>query len=136
MKAMSENKDPFGLFYLMYKIHKPGRTTRPVCSDCASLLHALGKWITSELLPIVQRQQSYFENSFKLKEILDELEVPPNTDTFTCDAKSMYTNIPTAPALAVVGQYLRNNIPEDLAEALIDALTIVMENNIIRFGDT
>jgi hypothetical protein len=66
-KSLNENEDPFGYFYLMYKIHKPGRTTRPVCSDCSSLLHALGKWITTMLNPIAQHQQSYFENSFALK---------------------------------------------------------------------
>lgn len=135
-KSLSANKDPFGYFYLTYKIHKPGRTTRPVCSDCSSIIHALGKWITTQLLPIAQRQQSYFENSFALKTILDEMEVPNNTKIFSCDAVSMYTNIPTGPALEVVGNYLREHCHPTLANALIEALTIVMENNIIRFGDT
>ena len=135
-KSLAENTDPFGFFYLMYKIHKPGRTTRPVCSDCSSLLHGLGKWITTELNPIAQRQQSYFQNSFALKEMLDDMEVPPNTKIFSCDAKSMYTNIPTEPALEVVGLYLRAHCNSKLAEALIDALTIVMKNNIVQFGDT
>lgn len=135
-KSLNENEDPFGYFYLMYKIHKPGRTTRPVCSDCSSLLHTLGKWITTMLNPIAQRQQSYFENSFALKEILDSTKIPPNTKIFSCDAKSMYTNIPTAPALEVVGQYIHDHCHPNLANALIEALTIVMENNIIRFGDT
>jgi hypothetical protein len=134
--GLTENSDPFVFFYLMYKIHKPGRKTRPVCSDCSSMLHALGKWITTELNPIAQRQQSYFQNSFALKEMLDNMEVPPNTKIFSCDATSMYTNIPTGPALQVVGQYLRANCDAALAEALIDALTIVMQNNIVQFGDT
>ena len=135
-KALSKNKDPFGYFYVMYKIHKPGRTTRPVCSDCSSIIHALGKWITTVLLPIAQRQQSYFENSFALKTILDEMEIPPNTKIFSCDAVSMYTNIPTGPALEVVGKYLHDNVNPKLATAIIEALKIVMENNIICFGDT
>ena len=135
-KSLRENRDPFGYFYTMYKIHKPGRKTRPVCSDCSSVIHALGKWITTELNPIAQRQQSYFQNSFALKTILDEMEVPNNTKLFSCDAVSMYTNIPTGPALEVVGNYLMQNCNPKLATALIEALTIVMENNIIRFGDT
>ena len=44
----------------------------------------------------------------------------------------MYTNIPTEPALEVVGLYLRAHCNAKLAEALIDALTIVMKNNIIQ----
>ena len=135
-KSLRENDDPFGYFYTMYKIHKPGRKTRPVCSDCSSVIHALGKWITTELNPIAQRQQSYFQNSFALKTILDEMEIPNNTKLFSCDAVSMYTNIPTGPALEVVGNYLTQHCHPQLATALIEALTIVMENNIIRFGDT
>ena len=50
---------------------------------------------------LAQRQQSYFQNSFALKEMLDDMEVPPNTKIFSCDAKSTYTNIPTEPALEV-----------------------------------
>ena len=42
-KKLTETaKDPFGYLYLLYKIHKPGLTTCPVCSDCASTPHALG----------------------------------------------------------------------------------------------
>ena len=36
-------KDPFGYFYLLVKLHKTPISTRPVCSDCASVPHALGK---------------------------------------------------------------------------------------------
>jgi len=38
-------KDPFGYFYLLYKLHKDPISTRPVCSDCGSLHHALGQWV-------------------------------------------------------------------------------------------
>jgi len=35
--------EPFGYFYLLYKLHKTPVKTRPVCSDCASTPHALGQ---------------------------------------------------------------------------------------------
>ena len=38
------SKDPFGYFYLTVKLHKTPVSTHPVCSDCASVPHALGKW--------------------------------------------------------------------------------------------
>ena len=42
----SKNRnDPYGYFYLLAKIHKSPMTTRPVCSDCASIVHPLGKWL-------------------------------------------------------------------------------------------
>lgn len=48
---------PFGQFYILYKIHKGKNNdgtwpTRHVCSDVTSLPHALGKWITEQLVPI------------------------------------------------------------------------------------
>ena len=137
---VTKNMEPFGFFYLMYKIHKAknkdGRwPTCPVCSDCGSLLHSLGKWITTMLLPIAQEQDSYFENSLALKELIEDMFVPNNSELFSCDAKSMYTNIPTDPALEVISSFLRAKYPF-IAEPLISALTIVMKNNIIQFGDT
>ena len=44
--------DPFGYFYLTIKLHKLPISTRPVCSDCASLPHSLGKWVDIQLQPI------------------------------------------------------------------------------------
>ena len=67
---------PFGQFYIMYKRHKKQNKdgswpTRPVCSDVTSLPHALGKWITEQLVPLQRQQPSYFQDSFALKKILD-----------------------------------------------------------------
>ena len=78
-KKLTETaKDPFGYLYLLYKIHKPGLTTRPVCSDCASTPHALGQYVDETLQPMVKTQQTYFKDSFALKNILDTLHIPPN----------------------------------------------------------
>ena len=45
--------DPFGYFYLLVKLQKTPLSTRPVCSDCASVPHALGKWLDIQLQPIL-----------------------------------------------------------------------------------
>eukprot|EP00956_Cyclotella_meneghiniana_P025681 scaffold54047_cov117-Cyclotella_meneghiniana.AAC.1 len=91
LNNMAENSsNPFGQFYILYKIHKGKKDnawpTRPVCSDVTSLPHGLGKWINEMLIPIAQRQKSYFKDSFELKRRLDELILPPNAMIFTCDA--------------------------------------------------
>ena len=76
-KKLSETADePFGYFYLLYKLHKTPVKTRPVCSDCASLTHALGQWVDEQLQPIVKAQHTYFKNSFELKEELLTLKLP------------------------------------------------------------
>ena len=62
------HSDPFGYFYLSIKIHKGPLSTRPVCSDCTSLVHPLGKWLDQILQPIVASQPFYFKDSFTLKQ--------------------------------------------------------------------
>jgi hypothetical protein len=138
--------NPFGQFYILYKIHKGlkhGRwPTRPVCSDVSSIPHSLGKWITEQLLPVAQAQPSYFRDSFALKELLLTLgHLPDNAEVFTSDATSMYTNIPTNPALSEISRFLRNlhqsgRFRHYDPTALIEALHLVFTNNIFKFGDT
>jgi hypothetical protein len=136
------SNSPLGQFYILYKIHKGMKNgrwpTRPVCSDVTSITHGIGKWINEQLAPVQQAQKSYFKDSFALKEMLDNLVLPPNALLFTADATSMYTNIRTAPALQAVSSYLRTNYPNlsGNVEAIIDALHLVFENNLFKFGDT
>jgi hypothetical protein len=135
---------PFGQFYTLYKIHKGKKNgrwpTRPVCSDVSSIPHGLGKWVTEQLLPIAHAQDSFFRDSFDLKNLLDNLQLPPNALLFTSDATAMYTNIKTTPALDTISQYLREHertlFNHYQSESLISALHIVFLNNILKFGDT
>ena len=54
--------DPFRHFYLTVKIHKSPVSTQPVCSDCASLVHLLRKWLNYALQPVVASQPFYFKD--------------------------------------------------------------------------
>ena len=131
--------DPFPYFYLTMKVHKTPLKTRPIVSCSGSLLFALGIWIDDKLQPVARRQKSYFKSSYVLKQHLLALDLPPNAKLFTSDAVSMYTSIPTAPALREIAHYLRRNralFPDVPVTALVDALTIVMKNNVVQFGDT
>jgi hypothetical protein len=75
--TLKNQNDPFGYFFLMIKIHKAKGGTPPICSDCASLAHPLGKWLNYTLQPVVTSQPSYFKDSFTLKQKLDKLVLPP-----------------------------------------------------------
>ena len=135
---LKENAEPFGYFYLLYKIHKNPMKTRPVCSGSGSLLHPLGMYIDNMLQPIARSRPSFFKSSYDLKRELCSLEIPPNARLFTCDAVSMYTNIPTPPALRLIENFLFDNKerwPHYNPTALVEALKLVMRNNIFRFGD-
>ncbi len=144
-KNMAEcMKNPFGQFYLMYKIHKGKKNgqwpTRPVCSDVSSISHGLGKWVTEQLMPVARAQKSYFKDSFELKAMLDKLVMTPNARFWKADAQSMYTFIDTPPALAEISAYLRAeegvSFHHYRSETLIAALHLIFENNYFKFGDT
>ena len=128
--------DPFGYFYLLMKIHKVPMSSRPVCSDCASVVFPLGEWLNQVLLPIAIKQHSYIKDSFSLKRELNGLTLPPNASLITFDAISMYTNIDINHCIDRISLFLPT-IFEDEHECkgIIEALDIVMHNNRMRFGD-
>ena len=135
----SAAKDPLGYFYLLIKLHKQPISGRPVCSDCGSLPHALGRWVDEILQPIVKDQALYLKNSAALKEELEYMEMPPNASLFTYDAVAMYPSINTAQCIARLSDYLSSpDISSKYGfspKALLEALALVMLNNRMRFGD-
>ena len=127
--------DPFGYFYLTIKIHKTPLSTRPVCSDCASLVHPLGKWLDYALQPVVADQPFYFKDSFSLKQELDKIVLPPNASIITFDAVSMYTNIDINDSIERISTFLANIWDKRACKTIKSAMEIVMKNNRMRFGD-
>jgi hypothetical protein len=132
---LSDNlADPFGYFYLMIKLHELPITTCPVCSDCASLPHALGQWVDDQLQPIVKGQSTYFKNSMDLKKELDKITLPPNALIFMYDAVSMYTNIGMEECISQIKEYLWqaktfHRFHHKHPQAIISAKALVMQNN-------
>ena len=145
-EKLDSNKAPYARFYFTLKAHKlkPGQTvdhlkSRPIVSCPGSLLHGLGVWVDRKLQEVAKSTISYIKNSLELKEQLLKLNLPPNTRLFTTDAVSMYTNIPTHTALNLIGkhitQYKRKSNGTYPADAIREALRLVMTMNIFTFGD-
>jgi hypothetical protein len=138
-RHLRENTDPFGCLYLLVKIHQSPMKTRPIISLKGSLLHGLGLWANDKLQQYATRQKSYFKSSFDLKIELVTMDIPPGARLFIADAVSMYTNINTDSALQFVSQHIREHVSEFTnvpAEALIEALEIIITLNVFTFGDT
>ncbi len=121
--------DPFGYFYLTIKIHKNPVSTRPVCSDCASLVHPLGKWLDYALQPVVANQPFYFKDSFSLKQELVKIVLPPNASIITFDAVSMSTNINIDDSIERISMFLADIWDKHKCKAIKSAMEIVMKNN-------
>ena len=130
-------KDYFSFAYQLYKIHKTQLTTRAIMSGSGSLLHNLGYWITEQLRPVTLSMPTVLKSSYDLKEKIVSLNLPPNARCFTCDCKKLYPSINTKAALDVIEDYLHdnNNLFDYDADALVDALRLLMENLYFRFGD-
>ncbi len=127
--------DPFGYFYLTIKIHKCPLSTRPVCSDWASLVYPLGKWLDYALQPVIANQPSYFKDLFSLKQELDKIVFPPKASIITFNAVSMYTNIKIDDCIERISTFLANIWDKHDCKAVKTAMEIVMKNNQMRFGD-
>jgi hypothetical protein len=137
-RHIAKNTDPFGVFYLLMKVHKMPLSSRGIISGSGSLLHALGTWVYAKLQCFAHRLPDYFKSSYELKKMLTSITIPPNTFLFTADAVSVYTNIPMTKALSFISNHIRETAHEfqDIpVEALVEALGIVMRNNVFTFGD-
>ena len=144
-QGSDNNKKAFTGFYLTLKAHKlkPGKNvthlkSRPIVACPGSLLYPLGIWIDRKLQAIAKQQESYFRNSFELRQQLCSTTYPTKAKLFTADAVSMYTNIPTNTAIMLIAKHIRKSVTEELPkqnDALIAALKLVMLNNIFCFGD-
>jgi hypothetical protein len=134
-------KDPFSHFYITAKVHKKPWKPRPIISYCSSHLHGLGKWLDQQLQPIAKIMPSYISSSFDLADSMKKIKINPLRDKiFTADANSMYTNIDTNHALQVFTTFfLEHELCRDIrptATMILEALEILMRNNLFKFGDT
>lgn len=132
--------DPFSYFYLTYKIHKTPLKTRPVVSTCGCVSFGIAQWVDVMLQPMAKAQQSYFKDSRALKKLLDNLYIPSNASVFSFDAVAMYSNIDSKACLEVMTAYLRRDdtrekFPHYNPDALIEAISIVLSSNVMKFGD-
>ena len=78
--------DRLGYFYLTIKIHKLPLSTRPVCSNCASLVHSLGNWLDNALQPVVVNQPFYLKRFVLAEAKFDKIVLPPNASMITFGA--------------------------------------------------
>ena len=120
------------------KVHKQPLKTRPVVSCSGSLLHPLGVWLDTVLQPIATTLPSFIASSYDLKEALNDIPpLPNNALLFTADAVSMYTNINTYYAIHAIRNFLQTQeqFKNHPLPAILDAIDIIMNNNVFQFGD-
>ena len=126
-------KPPY--FHGVPKVHKSPMGCRPIVSNVNSFTTGLSKWLTVKLQPYAAAIHSFVRDSAHLQKEIIQLERREEDRLFTFDVTSMYTSIPVAAALTAVRWFLDNR-RDPLADFIIRALKIVMENNYFTFGST
>lgn len=133
------------IFYALPKIHKnpddwtvPNRLPpgRPIVSDCASESYEVSHFIDHFINPLAQQLPAYLKDSYDLLHKLKSVHVPSDCILFTCDVKSLYTNIDLNRMIAVIRQTFKkfpNPTRPDLE--LINLLEITLHNNDFLFDN-
>lgn len=137
--ALYNTNSRIPVFYGLIKVHKNPWKIRPVVSCSGSLLAYISTWIDNKLQKYKHHIKSYIRDSEDLQTQLENLQLPSHDIKLgSSDAVSMYTNIDTAHNIATVQQWL-NSINRFLPTSfptniIIEAIKIVMENNIFLFN--
>ena len=131
-------------FYGNYKVHKKKLAVRPVITCCGTYAQIFSKYIDHWMKKIVQSLlPTYIKNA---ESLINDLQarfpnrLPVGTMLFSIDAINMYGNIDTDHGIETARKFLRkfkDRLPQDCpTEFILDALELVMKNNIFQFGDT
>lgn len=136
-RMLSNVTDPYSYFYLLAKVHKTPWTTRPIVSVSGSILYGLGKWVDSQLKIICKKLPYTIKSSYELCTTLRNFHIDKKSLFFSMDAVSMYTNINTTHALKIISEFLKQqNYSVINTGAVLQGLTIIMQHNLFKFGDT
>ena len=114
---------------------------RPIVCCAGTFMNDWSKWLDYWLQQLKPNVPTYTKDSQQILDETRQLNLTPNAKLFTCDAHSMYSNIDTDHAIEVLSWWLRDMYDKNLLpanfplEAVIDAMTTIMKNNLFEFGD-
>lgn len=132
--------DNIARFRASPKVHKSPWNLRPVIAKCGTTIKDLSKWFNYELQKLCRYIPSYIKNSYEYHKKITSRKWPAGTLLFTADATAMYDNIDIDHGIKSVKLWLdslREELPNDFlpTDVIIEALDIVMRNNVAQFGD-
>ena len=141
-RAVENNPTQFARFRMSLKVHKTPWKLRPIVCSAGTFINNLSCWLDYQLQKLKHLIPTYIKDSGQLLDKLDELDVlESGSKLFTADANSMYTNINTDHAIQVntvwLGELNDNGLLPDKfpTAAVIEAMGLVMRNNVFVFGD-
>lgn len=140
-RALKQMEDRLARFRMLAKVHKDPWKLRPIVCCAGTFMNAWSKWLDYQLQKLKHLIPTYVKDSQQVLNELKDLILPYGALLFTSDANSMYNNIDTDHAIEVITWWLNDLNERDLLpplfplEAVIDAMVIIMKNNIFEWGD-
>ena len=141
-RSRQGKRDRFARFRMTAKVHKSPWKMRPIVCCAGTWMNDWSKWLDYQLRHLKCHVSSFVQDSQQIVEEVRQLRVPPNALLCTMDAQSMYNNIDTEHAIAVLDEWLdhldaTNQLPPLYPlDAIKDAYRLIMRNNLFEFGDT
>lgn len=122
-------------FYVLWKIHKPTLSTRPLAAAYAWVTTNLSRLVGWYLLQMQRTIPQILDDSRQLVKRLDNLLLPPNLTFFTFDVKSLYPNIPHNLGLQAVEFMMETYTqwPTTLRDFILRSLRFILNHSAVQF---
>lgn len=122
-------------FSIMPKLHKHEKFgIRPLINCSFTTLSVISKFIDFFLKPIVNKHFTYIKDSQNLIQLTEKTIIDKNTDIYSADFESLYTNIPIDKALEITIETIsKYNYEEFDSFGFYSLLKLVLKNNYFYF---
>ncbi|KAJ8983150.1 hypothetical protein NQ317_016249 [Molorchus minor] len=120
------------------KIHKPGKSVRPIVSAIGSPTYLLSKWLTKEFenLPIAQSSFSV-KNSNEFIKKLNNIQLQDGEILISFDVCSLFPSVPIPQILDYLRNLLElNNFSQEVVNEYINLTKLCMKQNCFQFNNS
>ena len=136
--AQDHDLQKLARFRMTLKIHKTPWKTRPIVCCAGTWMNCWSKWLDYQLQRLKPFVSTFLRDAQQVLDDTRDLVLPANARITSADATAMYNNIDTEHAIEVIGLWLDELAPlvgaDFPVEAIKDAMTIIMRNNIFEWG--
>lgn len=121
--------------YCLPKIHKPGKSMRPIVAAMGSPTYQLSKWLTNEFNALPVKQPSFsVKNSLEFINKIKDLELLEGEILASFDVCSLFPSVPVTQTLIYLRELLTlNSFSADIIDEYVHLTRLCMSQNVFQF---